>query len=256
MSDDGEYVFFTSPVGLTPNALDDVQIDTSVAGNPGYARNVYEWHQGHVYLISDGGDATVNNAANTACAQPVGVASSVCLLGTDTTGANAFFTTADQLVAQDTDTELDIYDARVGGGFPDTPPPPPCAASDSCHGTGGAAPPAPTAASVTFTGPGNQSPAAARARVRVITREVKGSSVFVTIRVPFAGRVNITGPGFGTVRRTLARAGTYRFRVTLAAKQRQAIRRHHKLKLWLHVAFVPVSGADSAVGFSITVRAR
>lgn len=33
-------------------------------------------------------------------------------------GSNVFFTTREQLVAKDTDELLDLYDARVGGGFP------------------------------------------------------------------------------------------------------------------------------------------
>ncbi len=81
MSNDGSFVFFQSPVGLTPRALDDVQVG-AVEGVPTYAENVYEWHEGHVYLISDGRDASEG---------PYGK-SSVQLLGSDASGANVFFT--------------------------------------------------------------------------------------------------------------------------------------------------------------------
>ena len=86
-------------------------------GGGGLAQNVYEWEadgtgacvqpSGCVFLISDGLDRT-----------EVFYNSSVKLLGADGSGENVFFTTDDQLVASDTDTEFDIYDARVDGGFP------------------------------------------------------------------------------------------------------------------------------------------
>ena len=37
-------------------------------------------------------------------------------------GSDVFFTTAQPLVSQDDDQALDIYDARIGGGFPPVPP--------------------------------------------------------------------------------------------------------------------------------------
>ncbi len=96
MSDDGSYVFFESPVGLTPEALDDVQIPgeegAAIEGGPAYAENVYEWHEGHVYLLSDGRD--VSGTTSAFCQHQ----SSVCLFGSDATGANVFFTTGDSLV--------------------------------------------------------------------------------------------------------------------------------------------------------------
>ena len=46
-------------------------------------------------------------------------------------GDDVFIETASQLVGQDADSKLDIYDARVGGGFPFTPAVPSCA-GDAC----------------------------------------------------------------------------------------------------------------------------
>jgi hypothetical protein len=72
-----------------------------------------------------------------------------------------FFTTADPLVAGDTDTQLDIYDARVCAASE------PCAGSgapvvscegEACHGTPAGAPSAPGAGSAVFSGPGNLAP--------------------------------------------------------------------------------------------------
>ncbi len=160
MSDDGSYVFFQSPVALTPRALDNVPIGV-VEGLPAYAQNVYEYHDGHVYLISDGRDATRNagSPGNIACEK----GSSVCLLGTDASGADVFFTTADPLVEQDTDTELDIYDARicaagepcVGLSAQSTP-----CEGEACHGAAASAPVLEEPASAALTGTGNLSPQA------------------------------------------------------------------------------------------------
>jgi DNA-binding beta-propeller fold protein YncE len=139
MSHDGRFVFFQSPVGLTPGALDDMSIGAGL-----YAENVYEWHEGHVYLISDGKDTS----------QVTGGGSAVQLIGSDATGANVFFSTSDRLVPQDTDTAIDFYDARIGGGFPYTPPAAGCE-GEACHGTPGVAPVFAAGGSATFTGAGN-----------------------------------------------------------------------------------------------------
>jgi hypothetical protein len=107
VSADGSYVFFESPAGLTPQALNEV---------PG-AENVYEYHDGEVSLISDGQDAT----------------GGVSLYGTDESGRDVFFTTVDPLVGQDSGADLDIYDARVDGGFPPPASPPSCS-EEACQG--------------------------------------------------------------------------------------------------------------------------
>ncbi len=147
MSDDGSYVFFLSPVGLTAGALDDVQIATDEEGRPVYARNVYEYHDGRVSLISDGKDLG-----------EFGQASDVTLLGSDTTGSNVFFTTSDPLVPADVDTQLDMYDARICTASS------PCIGSpasvgscqgEACHVAPPAAPGVQGAGTATFAGPGN-----------------------------------------------------------------------------------------------------
>ena len=44
-------------------------------------------------------------------------APNVRLLGMDQSGTDIFFETVDQLVPQDGDTQVDVYDARIDGGF-------------------------------------------------------------------------------------------------------------------------------------------
>ena len=96
VSNDGAYVVLTSKAQLTTQP---------VVGT----YNVYEYHSsgsvaaGTTSLISDGKDLTAEGAA---------------LQGTDATGADIFFQSGDPLVQQDTDTQVSLYDARIGGGFP------------------------------------------------------------------------------------------------------------------------------------------
>jgi hypothetical protein len=159
MSDDGSYVFFQSPVGLAPGALDDVEIAKDGSGNPVYAENVYEWHAGHVYLLSDGQDVSVDGGQTAHCADSE---SSVCLLGSDASGSNVFFSTADKLVGTDTDTALDYYDARICTVASPciktaTPSLPPCL-GEQCHGIPAAQLGAPSGGSLSFNGQGNIAP--------------------------------------------------------------------------------------------------
>jgi hypothetical protein len=171
MSNDGNLVFFESPVALTPGALND----QCVIGNcppehtPGVlAENIYEWAAdgarisektepcdepgGCVSLISDGKDRTESNQAHQS-------ASAVELQGVDATGRNVFFWTADQLVGQDTDSQVDLYDARVEGGFPEPSVQTSCGSIEECHPV--SSPPPVSEGSLgsqIFTGPGNLTP--------------------------------------------------------------------------------------------------
>jgi len=103
VSGDGASVMFTSRGALTAEAK-----PASTAG----VLSVYEYHSpvgeaggslagGGVFLLSDGVNAL--NAKQQ---------------GLDASGVDAFFTTADALVPEDVDSQYDLYDARLSGGFP------------------------------------------------------------------------------------------------------------------------------------------
>ncbi len=128
ISGTGSYVFFESPDGLTPQALNNVVVGQRVT-----AQNVYEYHAGSLSLISDGHDITAVPGIFE------NYRSAVKLVGTDFSGDDVFFTTEDQLVGQDTNTSVDLYDARINGGFPPPTEPPECQ-GDACQGQLGAAP--------------------------------------------------------------------------------------------------------------------
>jgi DNA-binding beta-propeller fold protein YncE len=134
MSGDGSRVFFQSPVALTPGALAEVRAGQGAD----LAQNIYEWEEpgqgsctagetrGCVSLISGGEDTSERSTL---------LGASVELLGSDTSGENVFFATADQLVPADTDSQRDYYDARVGGGFAPAAAVVPCQ-GDACKGAG------------------------------------------------------------------------------------------------------------------------
>jgi hypothetical protein len=129
VSADGAYVVFQSDVGLTPGALNGI-VETADEGHiPVPLRNVYEYHDGNVYLISDGLDTSKPNGK-----------SGVLVEGMSSSGEDVFFTTADQLVPQDEDTQVDLYDARIDGGFPPPVSLLPSCSGDACQGALSAAP--------------------------------------------------------------------------------------------------------------------
>jgi hypothetical protein len=126
MSDDGRYVFFSTADALVPqdtNGLYDVY--------------EYDASTGKVSLLSPGtGD------------------SSVWFFDASSNGDDAFLMTREHLVSKDRDTLVDLYDARVNGGFPEPPPPPPACVGDACQGVPSAAPVFSTASGLTGLGNG------------------------------------------------------------------------------------------------------
>jgi hypothetical protein len=127
LSKDGERVFFQTDEALLPS-------DTN-----GHV-DVYAWEAGRLSLISSGQAQTDSYFSD---ATP--------------SGDDVFFATRQQLVAQDTDQNIDIYDARAEGGIAaqnPVPPPPPCS-GDSCRTGVTAPPPASSPASAGVMGPGN-----------------------------------------------------------------------------------------------------
>ncbi len=128
ISDDGQRVFFLTPDALVPQDVN------------GTVKDVYEWHDGTVSLISSGKDQK-----------------DVKLLGASHSGKDVFFYTEEALVGWDSDETGDIYDARIGGGFPEPKADPvPCAIAESCHGPGTSPPGGTGAGTHSFEGPGNK----------------------------------------------------------------------------------------------------
>jgi hypothetical protein len=128
LSADGSRVFFESPDALVPGAT---------AGG----KNIYEWENGSIYLL---------------LADPPGAPFESRFEDASSSGNDIFISTKQNLAPQDFDNESDLYDLRVGGGFPYTQPAPECdVATSGCQGAGAAAPGAPNTSSQSFRGPGN-----------------------------------------------------------------------------------------------------
>ena len=126
ISDDGSYVFFDSGDGLIPTDTNE-KLD------------VYEWHEGRLSLISSGRES-----------------SDSFFLDSSSDGSNVFFGTHASLVSADSDGAGDLYDARIGGGFPTPSGSGPCE-GDACQSPP-PAPNSPTPATSTSPGPGNPLP--------------------------------------------------------------------------------------------------
>jgi hypothetical protein len=165
LSADGDRVVFETPDKLVPADTDgdagcpDVGVNTSAYLVPS-CLDVYEWE------APGSGSCT---AASSAYAPPDGGCLYLISAGTgkepsffadaDASGDSAFIFTRDQLVPQDGDHILDLYDARVDGGLASQhQSPPPACEGDSCRGAGSLASPASSAATVATGASGNLPP--------------------------------------------------------------------------------------------------
>jgi hypothetical protein len=109
LSGDGERVFFETAQGL-------VGRDTNAKPD------VYMWSGGELSLVSTGKGGEASEFVDASAS-----------------GDDVFFTTRERLVGADVDDHVDIYDARVGGGFPEQQVPPECI-GDACQGLPAAVP--------------------------------------------------------------------------------------------------------------------
>jgi hypothetical protein len=136
ISDDGRRVFFTSGDALVPQdtngKLDAYEYDVST---------------GTVHLLSSGSDP-----------------SDSYFMGASANGDEAFILTRQRLVGWDTDSAYDLYDVRVGGGFPEPAVVGSACVGGECQGPLGPPPGSPSAVSSLFTaGAGNAAPVVAKA---------------------------------------------------------------------------------------------
>ncbi len=147
-SADLETFVFVSKEQLTP-------------GDENQAWDVYSWNDGSIQLITGGTErfgVVVEETSDT---------TSTTAISPD--GSNIYFVTSAPLDSADTNSAPDLYNARVGGGFPASPPDgSECAGQDSCYGSLPPAPIPPVSGSSTFAGPGNEvpPPACGKGKVR------------------------------------------------------------------------------------------
>jgi hypothetical protein len=146
--------FLPQPSNLSQNGqvfFNSLDVLSPQDKNPG-VENVYEFEPGGVgtckreggciYLISSGTGETDSGFVN---ATP--------------SGSDVFFTTRSQLLPEDQDDLVDLYDARENGGFLPINQPPECTTSETCQGASSSSPPVETPLSTRLSGTGNLTPA-------------------------------------------------------------------------------------------------
>jgi hypothetical protein len=164
LSENGGRLFFESPDALVPqdsNGLVDV----------------YEWEQSGVGTCTS--DSATYRASSEGCVfaiSDVAGGYESRFLDATPSGENVFIATKDQLVsATYANSRVNLYDVRVGGGFPEPAAPPSCTNADSCKPPVSPQPQVFGApASATFSGPGNPPPPASPpAIVKPVRKTVK-----------------------------------------------------------------------------------
>jgi hypothetical protein len=241
ISADGRRVYFD-----TVSAL--------VGGDVNGKRDVYQWEDGTVSLLSSGRGTDDS-----------------FIVDNSTSGDDVFVATRANLGPDDTDGSYDIYDARVGGGFPR----PAAAASCASECQGGPSSPPLFAApgSSTYSGPGNPlappelGPAAAptKASFTIGTLSAKARStlartgkVTVSLKATAAGTASVALEAqlagrwtqSAGAKKSLPRAGRASVPLTLSKAARAYLAKHRRM----HVR-VSVTSAGATKRTTLTLMA-
>lgn len=222
VSDDGRRVFFDSLDALVP---------ADVNGKA----DVYEYADGAIHLLSSGSSSDDSTFASASAS-----------------GDDVFFFTRERLVPADVDDNLDVYDARVGGGFGKAGSSRPCS-GDACQPLPTPAPALSSPGTSSVSGQGNATPPVKpRARFQVATpsksarrQMARTGTVALTVRVSEGGIVKarasrkVRGRSVTVASATkhALRAGTVHLRLRLAKSTRTALARGAKVRLALRVSF-------------------
>jgi hypothetical protein len=142
VSDDGSTVVFRSSGALSPRAVNDLHTQAGPL-------DVYEWHDGQVSLISTGHSPTSDEGPTIA-----------------PSGRDIFFTSTENILPQDSDGLMSLYDARIEGGFRAAPDPVGGCNGDACQGPPSVPNLLAAPASATFSGLGNPTPAVSTPAVK------------------------------------------------------------------------------------------
>jgi hypothetical protein len=223
MTDDGRTVVFETAEALAPS-------DTNGIGD------VYAWHEGQVSLISaDGGGFYP---------------------GVTSSGTDIFFQTTSQVTAADGDTNIDLYTARIGGGF-DLAEPALCA-GDACQGQPNATSGLVTPRSATATGEASVSDAKSTLVLKAITAAQRRSlattgKTTLTVTTGVGGTVSakatatISGKttSVSSARRTVKVPGAVTLALTLSKQARAQLAVRGKLTVRVVVAHSEVAAVRS-----------
>jgi hypothetical protein len=148
LSKDGSTAAFVTHERLLPEDINN-------------AEDIYGWRHGSLQLISDGETAYTST----------GIGATPRVYGIDDDGENIFFTVVQPgLTGYEQDGLSNLYDARIGGGFPRPADTPHCS-EESCQGPLAPSPPEQRTGSSSLNGAGNE--AVARKKSRCATKRGK-----------------------------------------------------------------------------------
>jgi hypothetical protein len=92
------------------------------------------------------------------------------------------------------------------------------------------------------------------AKIRILAHPVNGATVTLVLGVAGAGRLAVSGHGIAAIHRSISHAARLSVRLTTTRAAGSSLRKHHRLTLTLHVAFVPAAGAASVASTSVTLH--
>ncbi len=225
--------FFQSKARLVPDDTDSEY-------------DVYQWRNGELTLLS------------------VGTSTGAYYAGNSTDGEDVFFLTRDALTWQDTDTVMDVYDARVGGGIPEPSSPPNCdVLADGCQQDGAGR--SPLFRETAEGADGNAAPGdrvslrLSRPSVAELRRAARSGVLALRVRTLRAGIVRVSirakiGKRARTVARGSKRAskpGPATVRVRLSRTARRWLRRNGAVRLAVRVT---QPGAGQSRSMSLVLR--
>ncbi|MEX0972952.1 MAG: hypothetical protein WDZ46_06805 [Solirubrobacterales bacterium] len=196
LSEDGSLIAFKTKDKLVP---EDVNGD----------EDVYRWLEGEVGLLTDG--VTTYSTAHGDVAENQ-------IFGVSSDGEDIFFGSYSRLiwdVPGSGQPTAQLYDARIGGGFPPLPPPPPPCLGEVCRGPAPASPPPPGLGSAALSGEGNLVGRGCRSRGRRAGRLARR-----------AGKARRNARRL--VRRDAKRTRQLRRKATRLARRSQKLRRQAK----------------------------
>jgi hypothetical protein len=86
---------------------------------------------------------------------------------------------------------------------------------------------------------------------RIKKHSVKGSTLTLVVEVPTSGHLTISGSGLRTLKKTIAKKGTYTLKLHLSPKAAAAVAHKRRVKVSVHVSLAPTTGKGAAAVLTV-----